>query len=153
DQVRWARSFSLLRERNNYLLWKELDAAASHPTSALQKQYGDYFAACMDTSLVDKKGLEPLQPALKRIATLSDTKQLAALVGELSRQGDPAAFFRFSIQQDQKDSTREIANISQGGLSLPDREYYLSDSKHLEEIRKQYVDHVTKMFTLAGDTP
>src|ERR1700744_1393902 len=90
DQVRWARSFSLVRERNRYLLWQELDAAAKDPKSPLQKKYGDYFAACMNTDLVEKKGLAPVDPALKQIATLSDTKSLAPLLGELASQGSPA---------------------------------------------------------------
>ncbi len=75
DQVRWARSFSLLGERNRYLLWQELDAAARIPTRALEKQYGDYFAACMNTDLIEQKGLTPLEPALKRIADLQGRAQ------------------------------------------------------------------------------
>ena len=58
DQVRWARSFSLLQERNRYLLWQELDAASTDPKSPLEKKYGDYYAACMNTGLVEKNGLE-----------------------------------------------------------------------------------------------
>ncbi len=105
----------------------------------------------MNTDLVEKKGLEPVQPALTRIGTLTDTKSLAPVIGELTAAGDPAPLFRFGIQQDEKDSTQQIASISQGGLSLPDRDYYLKE--HFDGIRKQYVEHVTKMFTLAGDTP
>src|SRR5579863_711833 len=55
DQVRWARSFSLLGERNRYYLWQELDAAASNPKSPMQKKYGDFFASCMNTELIEKK--------------------------------------------------------------------------------------------------
>ena len=153
DQVRWARSFSLLRERNTYLLWKELDVAANDPKTPLEKKYGDYFAACMNTDLVEKKGLEPLQPALKRIAGLTDAHNLATLLGALAEEGSPATPFRFGVGQDQKDSSQQIAQIGQGGLSLPDRDYYIKDAKRFQEIRKQYADHVTKMFTLAGDTP
>jgi putative endopeptidase len=153
DQVRWARSFSLLDERNRYLLWQELDAAASSPRSALEKQYGDYFAACMNTNLVEQKGLKPLEPVLKRIADLKDTHKLATLIGELQSRGSAAPLFRFGVEQDDKDSSKQIAGIGQGGLSLPDRDYYIVDSKRFQEIRKQYVEHVTKMFTLAGDSP
>jgi len=152
DQVRWARSFSMLGERNRYLLWQELDAAAKDPKTPLEKKYGDYFAACMDTSLIEKKGLEPLDPALKRIADLKDAHKLATLIGDLAAEGSPAPLFRFGIQQDEKDSSKQIASIGQGGLSLPDRDYYIKDTKRFVEIRKQYVDHVTKMFILAGDT-
>ena len=77
DQTRWARSFSLLFERNRYLLWQELDAAAASPKSALEKQYGNYFAACMNTDLVEQKGLTPLEPAFKQIAALKNVHELA----------------------------------------------------------------------------
>ena len=153
DQVRWARSFSVLGERNRYLLWQELDAAAKDPKTPLEKQYGDYYAACMNTDLVEQKGLEPLKPALKRIDDLKDAHHLANLVGELAAEGDFSSLYRFSVGQDEKDSTKQIAEIGQGGLSLPDRDYYIKDTKRFTDIRKQYVDHVTKMFTLAGDTP
>jgi len=153
DQVRWARSFSLLGERNRYYLWQELDAAASNPKGPLQKKYGDYYAACMNTDLIEKKGLEPVKPALDRIASLKDAHQLATILGGLAQQGDPAPLFRFGIQQDQKDSSKQIASVGQGGISLPDRDYYLVDNKRFQTIRQQYHDHVTKMFTLAGDTP
>ncbi len=153
DQVRWARSFSLLGERNRYYLWQELDAAAKAPKTPLQKKYGDYFAACMNTDIIDKKGLEPIKPALDRIASLNDPHQLASVIGGLARQGDPAPLFRFGVQQDEKDSSKQIASIGQGGLSLPDRDYYIVDNKRFQTIRQQYRDHVTKMFTLAGDSP
>ena len=153
DQVRWARSFSLLGERNRYLLWQELDAAAKSPKTPLEKKYGDYFAACMNTGLVNEKGLEPLDPVFKRIADLKDAQHLSMLIGELAAQGSPAPLYRFNVGQDEKDSSKEIAEISQGGLSLPDRDYYIKDTKRFTEIRKQYVEHVTRMFTLAGDAP
>jgi putative endopeptidase len=153
DQTRWARSFSLLGERNRYLLWEELDAAAKNPKSPLEKKYGDYFAACMDTALIDKEGMAPLKPAMDRIESLTDAHKLGELIGELAEHGDPAPLFRFGVQQDEKDASQQIAGISQGGLSLPDRDYYINDSKRFQTIRQQYHDHVTKMFTLAGDSP
>ena len=153
DQVRWARSFSLLQERNRYLLWQELDAAAANPTSALEKQYGNYFAACMNTDLVEQKGLQPLEPAFKRIADLKDSHKLATLMGELEAEGSAAPLFDFDVEQDDKDSSKQIAAIGQAGLSLPDRDYYIVDNNRFQEIRKQYVAHVTKMLTLAGDSP
>jgi putative endopeptidase len=152
DQVRWG-IFSELQERNRYLLWQELDAASKDPKSPLQKKYGDYFASCMDTGLIEQKGLAPLDPALKRIADLKDAHRLAALIGELASAGSPAPLFRFGVGQDEKDSSKQIADIGQGGLSLPDRDYYIRDTARFKRIREQYVAHVTKMFTLAGDTP
>jgi putative endopeptidase len=152
DQVRWG-TFSILAERNRYLLWQELDAAASSPKSALEKQYGDYFAACMNTDLIEKNALQPLEAAFKRIAALNDAHKLGTLMGELAAEGSPVHIFNFYVEQDDKDSSRQIAVIGQSGLSLPDRDYYIVDSKRFQEIRKLYVEHVTKMFTLAGDSP
>ncbi|MDE3187493.1 MAG: M13 family metallopeptidase [Acidobacteriota bacterium] len=152
DQVRWARSFSLLMERNRYLLWQELDAASKDPKTPLEKQYGDYYAACMDTASIEKKGLAPLEPGLERIAALKDAQGLGTLVGRLAADGVSTTPFRFGVRQDEKDSSKQIASISQGGLSLPDRDYYIVDSKRFQDIRAEYAAHVTKMFTLAGDT-
>jgi putative endopeptidase len=152
DQVRWG-TFSILVERNRYLLWQELDQAAKAPKTPLQKKYGDYFAACMNTDLVEQKGLDPLEPALKRIANLTDAHQLGALVGELAAEGNAAPLYRFSVGQDQKDSSKQIAEIGQAGLTLPDRDYYIKDTPRFKKIREQYVAHATKMFTLAGDSP
>jgi putative endopeptidase len=153
DQVRWARSFSLLQERNLYLLWQELNAAANDPKDALEKQYGNYFAACMNTGLIEKEGLKPLEPALQQVDALPDTHKLATLMGELEAEGSAAPLFRFGVEQDDKDSSKQIAGVFQGGLSLPDRDYYIVDNARFQQIRKQYVEHVTKMFTLDGDTP
>ena len=153
DQTRWARSFSLLGERNRYLLWQQLDQAAKAPKTPLEKKYGDYYASCMNTSEIESKGLKPLEPAFKEIDGFSDPKKLASLMGELARGGNAAPLFQFGVGQDAKDSSKQIAQAGQGGLSLPDRDYYLSDSKRFQTIREQYLAHVTKMFTLAGDSP
>jgi putative endopeptidase len=153
DQTVWVRSFSQLFERNRYLLWQELDAAARDPKSPLQKQYGDFYASCMDTAAIDKRGVTPLQPAFDRIAAVTGSSQFPALLAELENEGTPDGFFNFGVSQDDKDSSQQIAVLFQGGLSLPDRNYYLLDSPQYVTIRKQYLDHVTKMFVLAGDAP
>jgi len=153
DQVDWIRSFSLVFERNRYLLWQELDSAAKDPKTPLQKQYGDFYAACMDTATVETKGLAPLQPAFAAIDGLAYAKQLPALLSHLENDGTPDGFFGLSVSQDLKNSALQIAQLWQGGLSLPDRDYYIDPSKHFEEIRGQYIEHMKKMFTLAGDTP
>src|ERR1039457_6980844 len=105
DQVRWARSFSLLRERNRFLLWQELDAAAKSPKTPLQKQFGDFYAACMDMDAVNKKGLTPIQFALSAIARFADARELPALLSQLENHGTPDGFFEFSVGIDEKDSS------------------------------------------------
>ncbi len=153
DQVRWARSFSILQQRNQYLLWKDLNAAATDPQTPLQKQYGDFYASCMDTAAIDKAGFDPVKPAWQQIDAMTDISQLPALLSSLEDQGVPDGFFEFGVSQDAKDSTKQIAEMDQGGTSLPDRDYYLVDNPHFAEIRAEYVEHMKKMFTLAGDTP
>ncbi len=154
DQVRWGQ-FDELRQRNDWLLYRELETAANPDVkrTALEQKYGDFYAACMNTGLADQKGVTALQPALDTINALSDKKQLAALLGTLEIPHGISGLFSFGVGQDQKDSTRQIAQAGQGGLSLPDRDYYLSQNPRQQKIREQYVAHMTRMFQLAGDTP
>jgi len=151
DQVRWGR-FNELAERNNYLLYSDLKSAADAPKTPLQKKYGDYFAACMNADLVDKMGAKPVEPYLNEIAGLKSAKDLAAFNVVSMEKYAGGGFFGVGVQQDQKDSKQQIAGTGQGGLSLPDRDYYLTDDDRSKKIREQYVEHVTKMFVLLGDT-
>jgi putative endopeptidase len=132
DQVRWVRSFSLLWERDLYELRQELARAAAKPTSALEKKYGDFFAACMDVEELQKKGLEPVKPTLERIAALTDSKGIASLMGELAAAGEPAGVFALDVEPSPQDSKQLILSISRGGLPLP--------------------AHLVQMFLRAGDT-
>ncbi|MBS1798357.1 MAG: M13 family metallopeptidase [Acidobacteria bacterium] len=152
DQTRWGR-FNELAEYNNYLLYSDLKAAADAPKTPLQKKYGDYFAACMNVDLADKLGAKPIEPILKTINGWSDRKKLATLMGETEDKYALGFLFSFGSDQDQKDSTKQIGEIDQAGLGLPDRDYYLSQDDRSKKLREQYVEHVTKMFTLIGDTP
>jgi putative endopeptidase len=152
DQVRWGR-FNELSDRNNYLLYTELKVAADAPKTPLQKKYGDYFAACMNVALVDSLGAKPLQPELAMIEGLKSNKELAALNVALFKEHGGGELLGVGVSQDQKDSSKQILSTGQGGLSLPDRDYYLNPDARFVKIRAQYVDHVTKMFVLLGDTP
>ena len=107
----------------------------------------------MNTDLVEQKGLQPLEPAFKRIAALKDTHKLATLVGELEAEGSPRRSSASAWSRTTRTPPSRLPSIGQAGLSLPDRDYYIVDNKRFQEIRKQYVEHVTKMFTLAGDSP
>jgi putative endopeptidase len=153
DQSRWVRSFSELIERNRYLLWQEVDAAAKDSKTPLQKQYGDFYASCMDTVTIEKKGIAPIEPAWTAIAQLKSAAEIPALLGDLESHGSPDGFFQFGVSVDLKDSSKQIAALSQGGISLPDRDYYIVDNAHFATIRSQYIEHMKKMFALAGDTP
>ena len=154
DQVSWGQ-FAVLRERNDWLLYRELETAAvpSPTRSPLAQQYGDFYAACMDTALADKKGIAALQPALDTIVAFNNKKQLAAILATLEIKDGAGGVFNFGVDQDQIDSTKQIAVADQGGLGLPDRDYYLLDEARQQKVREQYVAHIEKMFALAGDPP
>src|ERR1700761_3460754 len=154
DQARWG-NFGMLAERNQWLLYKDLEAAAkpSPSRTPLEAKYGDFYASCMEVDVVNQKGAAPLKPSLDRIAGLNDKKQLATVLTGLQRQDGTDALFDFQVQQDEKDSSQQIAGVRQGGLGLPDRSYYIEKAERETKIRDQYVEHMTKMFVLAGDTP
>jgi putative endopeptidase len=152
DKVRWGQ-FDELRERNDYLLNLDLKAAAAEPKSALQTKYGNYYAACMNAGLADKLGAKPIEPELTAIAGLTDKKKLGAFNVEATRRFFGPFFFGVDVVQDQVDASKQILATGQGGLSLPDRDYYLGTDDRSKKIREQYVAHVTKMFTLLGDSP
>ncbi len=154
DQVRWSE-FIQLRERNAWLLYQELEAAsvADPKRTPLQQKYGDFYAACMNTQLANEKGVTALQPTLNTIDALSDKKQLAALLATLEIRDGVSGVFNFGVGQDQKDSSRQIAQAGQAGLGLPDLDYYLRDTPRQKKIRDDYVAHMTRMFQLTGDTP
>ena len=127
DQSRWGR-FSELEERNREELHQILEAAAKPDPGrdADTQKIGDYYAACMDEKTIDAKGLDPLKPEFDRIRNLAQKSQLAEEVAHLHRIGIQT-LFEFSSGQDFKDSNSVIAQLDQGGLGLPDRDYYLKD--------------------------
>ncbi len=153
DQARYG-TFDQLRDHNREILRKMLETAEEEKQnrSALNQKMGDYYYACMDEKAIDARGTAALKPDLDRIAALKNKKDLADLVALLQRSGTPE-FFNFSSEQDAKDSTQEIAGLDQGGLGLPDRDYYFRTDQKSKDQRAAYVAHVTKMFELLGSTP
>ena len=153
DQSRWGR-FEALAERNREILRQILEEAAQPDPKrdAVTQKIGDYYAACMDEKAIDAKGLAPLQPEIDRIRALKDKSELAAEIARLHRNG-VEALFEFSSGQDFKDSSQVIAQLDQGGLSLPDRDYYLKEDAESAELRQKYVAHVERIFELAGEKP
>jgi putative endopeptidase len=150
DRSSWGR-FDELQERNNETLRKILEAAAAGSDPAAKK-IGDYYASCMDETAIDRKGAAPLDPLLKKIAALTSVNGLAPLVAELHTIGvNP--FFSFGAEADFKDASVEMAIADQGGLGLPDRDYYFRDDAKSVELRTQYVEHIVKMAAVLGDTP
>ncbi len=132
-------------------------AAAGGPgRSPDEQKIGDYYHACMDRDVIERRGLEPVQPLLGEIDGLGNSTlaklKLPAVIGRLQRDGVDL-FFSYGEQQDFKDASKQIAAIGQGGLGLPEKDYYLRTGAKDETIRQQYVAHVSKMLTLAGSSP
>ena len=150
DQARWGR-FNELEERNRTALRAILEEAAKPDASrdSATRQIGDYYAACMDEKGIEARGLAPLTAEFDRIRQLADRAQLAEEIAHLHRSG-VASLFEFSSGQDFKDSTKVVAQLDQGGLGMPDRDYYLKDDAKSVELRQKYVAHVQRMFELAG---
>src|SRR5437016_5346089 len=145
-------TFTQLADKNQQNLKQILEAAVSAkaaPGSSGQK-IGDFYASCMDTTAINAAGTKPLEPELARIAEIKNVADLQAEAELLHTKG-VGALFRFSSNQDSKDSTRVIGGAVQGGLGLPEREYYLKGDDKSKQLREAYTKHVAKMFELLGD--
>jgi putative endopeptidase len=147
-----------INERNFAILKEILENAArvsgskeKQPNGVIQR-VGDFYASGMDEAAVDREGLQPLKPWLERIAAIASPKELVAAIAELQAQGTNVGF-HFDVQIDDKDTTSMIAGFSQGGLGLPERDYYFRAGKDSEEIRTAYVAHIARPLELAGDPP
>lgn len=153
EYSRWG-AFEELIERNNNILHGILDecAAGQGAKGALRQKVGDFYAAGMDEAAVDAAGTRPLQPEFDRIVGLKDPAELPALVAHLHSLG-LGVLFRFDVDADEKDSQNQIVQAGQGGLGLPDRDYYTKDDDRSKTLRAQYEEHVAKMFALLGDAP
>ena len=151
DQTSYGR-FTELYELNRLHLKQILeDASKPEPNRTPNEQkIGDEYASCMDTAAVDKLGLTPVKPELDRIAALSRPDELPALLAHLHTVG-VNAFFDFSANQDFANANQVISFYNGGGLGLPERDYYFRTDPKSVEQRKQYVDHVHKIFMLAGE--
>ncbi|WP_158823887.1 M13 family metallopeptidase [Granulicella sp. S156] len=125
--------------------------AADPSRTPNEQKIGDYYAACMNTDLIEQKGLAPIQPLLDAIDKVSK-QGLTYFAGELQRYG-VNVFFGFGEIQDFKDSSKQVAFIDQGGLGLPERDYYTRTGDKDKTLRDQYVEHITKVLTFAGETP
>ncbi|HVU48516.1 MAG TPA: M13 family metallopeptidase [Terracidiphilus sp.] len=151
DYSLWSR-FDELAERNRYQLYVDLEKAADSPQTALQRQYGDYFAACMNTGLADQLGDRPLLPLFTRIDAIQNKKEIATVAAYLESNTPTGMFFSFRIEQDQVDSSKQIEAIHQGGLTLPDRDYYLEDNPRMQQIREKYRAYIVTVLKLIGET-
>jgi len=148
DQSSWDVDSALV-ETTRGKLKAILEQAAAQPTPATRK-IGDYWTACMDEAGIEAKGTEPLRAELDRINAVTDKKDLGALIAHLHRIGLDV-LFSFSSDQDLRDATKVIAEIDQGGLGLPERDYYFKKGKDADDTRAAYVAHTDRLFELLGE--
>jgi putative endopeptidase len=150
DQSSWS-IYSQVAEANKVQLRSILEAAAADPkSSATNQKIGDYYASCMDLKTIEDAGIKPLQSQLDGIYKLKSKAQIADLAAQMTADD---VLFGLGSNQDYKDATQVIAQVDQGGLGLPDRDYYLKDDPKSVELRKAYLAHVQKMFELQGEKP
>ncbi|QSI78107.1 M13 family metallopeptidase [Niveibacterium microcysteis] len=153
DQARWS-VYSKMAADGQRFQWGILQrlAEAKNGNTPLQQKLGNYFAACMDEAHVEAAGMTPMAPTLSRIAALQSTRELPALLAELHQElPGSSPLFGFGAAQDYADATQVIAFAVAGGLGLPDRDNYLKNDARNRTLRKQYVEHITRMFGLLGD--
>jgi endothelin-converting enzyme/putative endopeptidase len=152
DQTSWA-SFVEIREKNAAIMREILEkAAAENPgRDSITQKIGDYYGSCIDEKVVEAKGLKPLQAELDRVAGAKDKAALIEAIARIHLIG-PSPLFNFYSSPDLHSANDVIAYIDQGGLSLPDRDYYLKDDAKMAEARKSLVQYATQLFTLAGQS-
>jgi putative endopeptidase len=154
DQSQWV-SFVELNERNKNVEREILEKAAAGGAGrdAIDQKIGDLYGSCMDEKTVNAKGVSAIQPELDRVAAAKDK---AALIDEIAHVHlvGPNPLFNFYSNSDLHNADRVIAYIDQGGLTLPDRNYYIKDDDpKMKEMRQHLIEYATQMFTLAGQTP
>ena len=151
DQSSWS-VYSKLEDDNKAILRQILESAAAPAPDrdAVKQKIGDYYAACMNEKAIDAAAIKPLLPVLEQIQQLHSRRAIADIAAIMIYNN---ALFRLRSDQDYKDSTQVIAEVDQGGLGLPDRDYYLKADAESVGIRKKYVVHLQKMFELLGDRP
>ncbi|MHB1959486.1 MAG: M13 family metallopeptidase [Acidobacteriaceae bacterium] len=148
----WYNQFENVQEYNRLLLRGILEQAskAGAKRSANEQKIGDYYASCMDTAVINADGLKPLRAELDRIDALNNKKELPALLAHYQKIS-VNAFFDLGSMQDFKDATKEIAVVDQGGLGLPEKDYYLRNDPKSAQLRQQYVQHIANMLHLYGE--
>ncbi len=152
DQARWVRSFSTITERNREVVQAVLQEAAADPAGDPDRQkVGDFWASCMDEAAVEAAGVQPLAPVFAEIARVEDVESLFRAAGQLHRRNVPVLFGFFPLA-DFKNPTVNLGFLFQGGLGMPDRDYYVSEDAKKKELLGKYQAHVASMLSLAGAT-
>jgi putative endopeptidase len=150
--ARWG-AFEELAQKNQAVLKDILESASNNKRvkpKSLEQKIGDFYSSCMDEAKIEAAGIKPLESEFQLINTVNDANSLQDQIARMQDKGFRVAF-GFGAAQDFKKSTDVIAQAVQGGLGLPDRDYYTKEDARSQQIRDEYQKHVAKMFELAGD--
>lgn len=152
DQTSWSVYGKLYQDNLEFLKGiLEQASANTGERGAVGRQIGEFYAACMDEKGVEKQGIAPIRGYLDAVARLKSVKDIAPLAAQLQLVYGRSMLFGAGSTQDPDDSDKVIAELDQGGLGLPDRDYYTRDDAKSEEIRQRYVQHVQRVFELMGE--
>jgi predicted metalloendopeptidase len=153
DQVRWSRGFAEIAERNRAVNRTILEDAVQFPGDDPNRQkLGLFYSACMDEAAIEAAGVKPIEGWMKDVGKVKNSKELMAMVGKMHGASIPG-LFGLGVEGDFKDPDTNIAQMFQGGLGLPDRDYYLSEDDGKKALRAKYNAFVAKMFTMYGRKP
>jgi len=154
DQTSWS-VYGKLYQDNLFFLRSILEQSgpSTPQRDAVTQKIGDFYASCMDETTANKRSVAAIQPQLDAIAGLKSAQGMASLVARLPLPFGRTILFVSGSTQDPDNSEQEIADLDQGGLGLPDRDYYTKDDAKSKETRERYVQHVQKVLELLGDTP
>lgn len=151
SKTRWG-SFDALAEESSLALKGLLEDAAKAPgTNSTMKRVGDYYTSAMDSTVIEKLGYKPIEQYLEAITALSSKAQVLSYINYLRAQSISSPLYRIGVGQDSKDVTKYIISIGQGGITLPDREYYLKNDARSSKIRMDYTQYIITLFKLCGD--
>jgi putative endopeptidase len=152
SEARWG-TFNILADSNNAILKDILENASKNrgKEGSDTQLIGDFYSSCMDEAAINKAGIDPIKGLLKNIDDVKTLKDLQEQIAEMHDAGRPA-LFSFSAGPDLKDNNLIIVQGFQGGLSLPNRDYYTKDDAKSVEIRARFVEYMTGMFKLLGDS-
>ena len=154
DQTSWSVYGKLYEDNLNFLRGiLEQAAAAGDQRDAVTQKIGDFYAACIDQSAIETRGIAAIQPQLEAIAGLKSVRELAPVIARLQLHFSRSMLFGGGSDQDPDNSEQVIASLDQGGLGLPDRDYYTKEDAKSKETRERYVEHLQKIFELLGDNP
>nr|WP_277619250.1 M13 family metallopeptidase N-terminal domain-containing protein [Legionella norrlandica] len=154
DYASWG-SFHVVNEKVQNIIHQMLINASENKKAkpgSIEQKVGDFYYSGMDVKSINKLGITPLQPELIKIEKIKNYEELQKEIIHLHKIG-VGVLFNFGSMQDFKDSNSMIGAVMQGGLGLPDRDYYLKQDAKFKQIRKAYVNHIAKMFELLGNNP